>query len=50
MSSFHGRTITAPAATAGTNTVPLTAPYTIGPDEVDEAAKAFATALEKVAP
>ena len=38
------------ASTAGANTVRFTPPYTIGPDEVDEAVKALAAALEEVAP
>ena len=37
-------------STAGGNTIRFTPPYTIGPDEVDEAAKALAAALEEVAP
>jgi len=38
------------ASTAGTDVVRLTPPYTIGPAEVDEAAKALAAALAEVAP
>jgi len=38
------------ASTAGANTIRCTPPFTIGPDEVDEAAKALAAALEEVAP
>jgi acetylornithine/N-succinyldiaminopimelate aminotransferase len=38
------------ASRAGGNTIRFTPPYTIGPDEVDEAAKALAAALEEVAP
>ena len=37
------------ASTAGRNTIRCTPPFTIGRDEVDEAAKAFAMALEEVA-
>ena len=38
------------ASTAGGTTIRFTPPYTIGPDEVDEAAKALAAALEEAAP
>jgi len=38
------------ASTAGTDVVRFTPPYTIGPAEVDEAAKALAAALAEVAP
>ncbi len=37
------------ASTAGTDVVRFTPPFTIGPAEVDEAAKALAAALEEVA-
>lgn len=38
------------ASTAGGSTIRFTPPYTIGPDEVDEAAKVLAAALEETAP
>jgi acetylornithine/N-succinyldiaminopimelate aminotransferase len=38
------------ASTAGADVVRFTPPYTIGPAEVDEAAKAFSAALAEVAP
>jgi acetylornithine aminotransferase len=37
------------ASTAGRNTIRCTPPFTIGRDEVDEASKAFAMALDEVA-
>jgi acetylornithine/N-succinyldiaminopimelate aminotransferase len=37
------------ASTAGPDVVRLTPPYTIGPDEIDEGAKALAAALEDIA-